>query len=50
MNDITLEVWKKPQYYYCFNQVEDYFIYSRTRDNNIIENSNYKTIMNYMKK
>ena len=42
--------WTTPDSYYGFNPVGDFFIYSRNRDSDELDNSNYERIFEDLKK
>lgn len=49
IEDHELLVWEHPKDYGGFSPDGDYLIYSRTRDSNLLENSNYECIFEDLK-
>lgn len=48
-NVYGLTLWTRPECYGGFNPEGDFFIYAKNRDSSILEESNFDTILEYLK-
>ena len=50
MNDITMPTWKSPDSYFGFDPVGDYMFYMKTRDSEIMVESNFDRMLEDIRK
>ena len=46
---LTETIWERPEYYGGFNPVGEYVLYSRNRDSDALENSNYVSMFKHLR-
>ena len=50
MAEMTMPVWKHPEYYAGFSPDGDYVLYARHRDSSILDNSNFECLKEHLMK